>query len=104
MNVVVEPKVYNTLWTFYKQSMIKYPSLELSKVHEIMDHLGKEMHDFGFYAHIFHRIPYKDDWKQLGYYEFLSGDFHFAYKIEMRINGELFVHIYDVVHSTLNHN
>ena len=104
MKVVIEPKVYSSLWSFYKKSMIKYPSLELSKVHEIIDNLGREMLNFGFYAHIFHRVPYKDDWKELGYYEFLCGDFHFAYKIEVRSTGEPFVHVYDVVHSTLNHN
>jgi len=36
---------------------------------------------FANYAEIFHKEPCREDWRNLGYYEFVTEDFHFAYRI-----------------------
>lgn len=104
MKVLVEPCVNRYLHAFYALSMMTHPSLSEEYVLKRIEELESHILFLGEYADIFHQEPYKEDWKQKHYQEYLYQDFHFAYKVEQRLSGEHFVHVYEVVNSKLNYN
>ncbi len=104
MKVVIDPKVYDTLKEFYVVSCRVHFSLEYSTCVAKMKRLERAMFDFSNYAEILHKTPYREDWRAMGYYEFVTEDFHFAYRVYKLPNGEKVLRYHDAVHSLLNYN
>ncbi|MCQ2310867.1 MAG: hypothetical protein MJZ64_03855 [Paludibacteraceae bacterium] len=104
MKILVEPLAEQSLLDFYAQSMRLHPTLSEETVHTKIDRLAIAVKEFARYAHITHKEPFRLDWKELEYCEFIYEDIHIAYKIERLVSGEEIMHIYDAVHSLLNHN
>ena len=69
-----------------------------------IDRLEHSMLQFAEYAEVFHKEPYRQDWHKAGYYEYITEDFHFAYRVYVLPNGEKVLRYHDAVHSYLNYN
>ena len=104
MKVVIDQKVFDVLREFYTISCRIHFSLDYSTCIAKMNRLESAMLKFANYAEIFHKEPYREDWRNLGYYEFVTEDFHFAYRIYALPNGEKVLRYHDAVHSKLNYN
>ena len=104
MRVVIDRKVYDVLKEFYTISCRIHLSLEYSTCIAKMKRLERAMFEFANYAEILHKEPYRNDWRELGYYEFVAEDFHFAYRVYVLPNGEKVLRYHDAVHSVLNYN
>lgn len=104
MRVVIDPQVYNVLDEFYKASREAHITLGLSKCLAKIERLELSMRQFAEYAEIFHKEPYRQDWRDAGYYEYITEDFHFAYRVYVLPNGEKVLIYHDAVHSFLNYN
>lgn len=104
MKVVIDPQVYNVLDEFYEASREVHITLGLSECLAKIDRLELSMRQFAEYAEIFHKEPYRQDWRDAGYYEYITEDFHFAYRVYVLPNGEKVLRYHDAVHSLLNYN
>lgn len=104
MRVVIDPQVYNVLDEFYKASREAHITLGLSECLAKIERLEFSMRQFAEYAEIFHKEPYRQDWRDAGYYEYITEDFHFAYRVYVLPNGEKVLIYHDAVHSFLNYN
>lgn len=104
MRVVIDPQVYNVLDEFYKVSREAHITLGLSECLAKIERLELSMRQFAEYAEIFHKVPYRQDWRDAGYYEYITEDFHFAYRVYVLPNGEKVLIYHDAVHSFLNYN
>ena len=104
MRVVIDPQVYNVLDEFYKASREAHITLGLSECLAKIERLELSMRQFAEYAEIFHKEPYRQDWRDAGYYEYITEDFHFAYRVYVLPNGEKVLIYHDAVHSFLNYN
>lgn len=104
MKILVELLAEQALQDFYLQSMRLHPSLSEETVHTKVERLRIAVNTFAQYAHISQKEPFRQDWKNNGYYDFTHEDIHMAYKIERLDSGEEVLHIYDMVHSLLNYN
>ena len=80
MKVVIDPQVYNVLDEFYEKSREAHVTLGLSECLAKIDRLEHSMLQFAEYAEVFHKEPYRQDWHKAGYYEYITEDFHFAYR------------------------
>lgn len=104
MKVYIDHRVYEVMQNFYDISIDLHPSLDYETISRKIVRLEQAMYDFAKHALIFHKDPYRRDWKENGYYEFEHEDFHFAYRVYISESGELVVRYHDAVHSLLNHN
>ena len=104
MHVVIDPKVFEILDEFYTISCKKHVTLSFEECISKINRLEHAMKEFSQYAEILHKEPYRKDWRDLGYSEFVSEDFHFAYRIYILPNGEKVLRYHDAVHSYLNYN
>ena len=104
MIVYIDDKVYAVLDAFYEASMRNHVTLDYPTVIAKIDRLERAMYDFAAFAEVFHRKPYKREWKQAGYYEYYTEGFHFAYKVYRLPSGEKALYYHDAVHDTLNYN
>lgn len=104
MRVYIESRVYEVMRDFYDISIDLHPSLDYETVIRKIIRLEQAMYDFAKHARIFHKEPYRRDWKEKGYFEFEHEDFHFAYRVYQTESGEQIVRYHDAVHSLLNHN
>lgn len=104
MIVVIDQKVFDILNEFYTVSCRIHATLGIEECLAKIDRLEKAMRRFADYAEIFHKEPYRNDWRDLGYSEFTSEDFHFAYRVYILPNGEKVLRYHDAVHSYLNYN
>ena len=104
MKVRVDNRVYEVMEDFYDKSMDAHPTLDYETVIRKTLRLEQAMCDFAEQAEIFHRTPYRKDWQEKGYREFVHEDFHFAYKVYQTSDGEKVVQFHDACHSLLNYN
>ena len=104
MKVVIDSQVYNVLDEFYEKSREAHVTLGLSECLAKIDRLEHSMLQFAEYAEVFHKEPYRQDWCKAGYYEYITEDFHFAYRVYVLPNGEKVLRYHDAVHSYLNYN
>ena len=104
MTVVIDPQVYDVLDEFYEKSREAHVTLGLSECLAKIDRLEHSMLQFAEYAEVFHKEPYREDWRKAGYYEYITEDFHFAYRVYVLPNGEKVLRYHDAVHSFLNYN
>ena len=104
MKVVIDSQVYNVLDEFYEKSREAHVTLGLSECLAKIDRLEHSMLQFAEYAEVFHKEPYRQDWHKAGYYEYITEDFHFAYRVYVLPNGEKVLRYHDAVHSYLNYN
>ena len=104
MKVVIEPRVYDVMYDFYALSCRIHLSLKLSTCLAKIERLERAMKMFADYAEVMHKQPYRNDWKELGYKEFVTEDFHFAYKLYVLPSGEKVLCFHDAIHSKLNYN
>lgn len=104
MLVVIDQKVFDVLNDFYTVSCRKHVTLGYEECMAKIDRLENAMQRFSQYAEIFHKEPYRTDWCELGYSEYVAEDFHFAYRIYKLPNGGKVLRYHDAVHSLLNYN
>lgn len=104
MIVVIDSKVYEVLDEFYEKSRQKYCTLTEETCRAKIDRLEAAMYNFQRYARSFNREPYREDWKENGYLEMETENFHFAYQIYVLPDGSEVLRYRDAVHSLLNHN
>lgn len=104
MRVVIDPLVYNVLDEFYQASREAHVTLGLSECLDKINRLEQSMLRFADYAEVFHKEPYRHDWREAGYYEYVIEDFHFAYRVYLLPNGEKVLRYHDAVHSFLYYN
>ena len=104
MIVYIDQKVYDVLDRFYEVSMQNHVALNYQTVIAKIDRLEQAMNEFAEYAEVFHREPYRNDWRKAGYFEYDVERFHFAYRIYQLPSGEKVLYFHDAVHDTLNYN
>lgn len=104
MKVVVDSCVFETLDKFYDISRRIHPTLDLSTCIAKINRLETALKRFAVYAEYLHKTPYRKDWQQAGYYEFVVERFHFAYRVYVLPDGEKVLRYHDVVYDLLNYN
>lgn len=103
MKVFIDKKVHLQIEEFYEAAIAHHITLDEATVLKKIDRLYDAMESLGTYANIYPIARLNADWISKGYQEFICEDFHFAYKIYTKEDGEQIVRIHDAVHSLLYH-
>ena len=103
MQIVIDQKVFDVLNEFYTISCKEHITLSLEECISKINRLECAMREFSQFAEILHKEPYRNDWRDLGYSEFVSENFHFAYRVYILPNGEKILRYHDAVHSLLHY-
>lgn len=103
MKVVVDKRVYQIINEFYKNALLNHPALDEETVMRKIRRLRKALDSLGRFASSLPLARVKTDWIARGYREYIVEDFHFAYQIYKKEDGECIVRVHDACHSLLYH-
>ena len=103
MDVYIDKRVHLQIEDFYDVALLRHPSLDEVIVMRKIQRLYDALELLGLYASIYPISRIKEEWITKGYREYIIEDFHFAYQIYKKENGEVFVRVHDACHSFLYH-
>lgn len=103
MEVYIDDRVHQVLKEFYQAAMLKHPALDEVVVQRKVERLYNKVDSFGRFASSLPLARVKTDWIACGYREYIVEDFHFAYQIYKKEDGECIVRVHDACHSLLYH-
>ena len=105
MIVRIDNNVHLLIAEFYAISMALHPTLDEAVVERKKSRLYDAIRELKYFATIYPKARYKQAWIDAGYQEFITEDFHFAYKIyTIEETGEQVAYVVDACHSLLYHN
>lgn len=103
MDVYIDDRVHQVLKEFYQAAMLKHPALDEVVVQRKVERLYNKVDSLGRFASSLPLARVKTDWIARGYREYIVEDFHFAYQIYKKEDGECIVRVHDACHSLLYH-
>lgn len=104
MRIKIEDKVFDALDEFYGASMLMHPLLSMETVLAKEKRMIANLRQLEFCAETMLPTRFREDWKQKGYMDFMTEEFHFGFRIETLPSGERVVVIYDACPDLLFHD